>query len=40
MKKVVEIIQGIEINDFAQSKIDITTKELLEEQEAVRDLLT
>ena len=39
-KGEVEIIQDIEINDFAQSKIDITTKELLEEQEAVRDLLT
>ena len=39
-KGEVEIIQDIEINDFAKSKIDITTKELLEEQEAVRDLLT
>ena len=39
-KGEVEIIQDFEINDFAQSKIDITTKELLEEQEAVRDLLT
>ena len=36
---IVEIIQGIEINSFAQSKIDITTKELLSEKEAVKDLL-
>jgi|TARA_B110000438_G_C15819728_1_gene653784 malate dehydrogenase len=35
----VEIVQGIEINSFAQEKINITTKELLSEQEAVKDLL-
>ena len=36
----IEIIQGIEINNFAQEKIDVTTKELLEEKEAVKDLLS
>jgi len=36
----VEIIQGIEINNFAQEKIDVTTQELLEEKEAVKDLLS
>ena len=35
----VEIIQGIEINNFAQEKINITTEELLSEQEAVKGLL-
>jgi|TARA_B110000881_G_C18582835_1_gene522846 malate dehydrogenase len=35
----VEIIQGIEINDFAQAKIDTTTEELLSEKEAVKALL-
>ena len=35
----VEIIQGMEINNFAQEKIDITTNELLSEKEAVKDLL-
>ncbi len=35
----VEIIQGIEINDFAQAKIDTTTEELLSEKEAVKGLL-
>ena len=36
----IEIIQGIEINNFAQEKINVTTKELLEEKEAVKDLLS
>jgi len=36
----VEIIQGIEINEFAQSKIDTTTEELLQEKEAVKGLLS
>ena len=35
----VEIIQGLELNDFAKSKIKITTEELLSEKEAVSDLL-
>ena len=34
----VEIVQGIEINDFAKSKIQITTEELESEREAVADL--
>ena len=36
----IEIIQGIEINNFAQEKINVTTQELLEEKEAVKDLLS
>lgn len=35
----IEIVQGIEINDFAQEKIETTTQELLDEKEAVKDLL-
>jgi malate dehydrogenase len=35
----VEIVQGIEHNPWAQSKIDATRDELLEEREAVKDLL-
>ena len=35
----VDIVQGIELNDFAQAKIKITTEELLSEKEAVKDLL-
>ena len=35
----VEIIQGIELNEFAQSKIAITTQELESEREAVADLI-
>jgi len=35
----VDIVQGIELNDFAQAKIKTTTDELLSEKEAVRDLL-
>ena len=35
----VDIVQGIELNDFAQTKIKITTDELLSEKEAVKDLL-
>jgi len=38
--KTIEIIQGMEINDFAQAKIDTTTKELQSEKDAVKDLLT
>jgi malate dehydrogenase len=35
----VEIVQGIEHDDFARSKLIATTKELLEERAAVEDLL-
>jgi malate dehydrogenase len=35
----VEIVQGIEHNEWAQSKIDATCDELREEREAVKDLL-
>tara|TARA_Y100000996_G_scaffold401434_1_gene372367 strand:- start:225 stop:1223 length:999 start_codon:yes stop_codon:yes gene_type:complete len=36
----VEIVQDIEINDFAKSKIQITTEELESEREAVADLIS
>ena len=36
----VEIIQGIELNSFANSKIQITTEELESEREAVADLIS
>ena len=35
----IDIVQGIELNDFAQAKIKITTDKLLSEKEAVKDLL-
>ena len=35
----IDIVQGIELNDFAQAKIRITSDELLSEKEAVKDLL-
>ncbi len=35
----IEIVQNIELNDFAKSKIKITTEELLSEKAAVEDLL-
>ena len=35
----VEIVQGIEHDDFARSKIEATTQELLEERAAVEELL-
>ena len=35
----VEIVQGLELNDFSKSKIKITSEELLSEKEAVQDLL-
>jgi malate dehydrogenase len=35
----VEIVQGIQHDEFAASKIEITTAELLEERDAVADLL-
>lgn len=34
-----EIVEGLEINDFAQEKIDATKAQLLEEREVVKDLL-
>ncbi len=34
-----EIVQGIELNDFSQAKVDATKQELLEEQAAVQDLV-
>ena len=36
----VEIIQGVELNDFAQAKIKVTTDELQSEREAVEDLIS
>ena len=36
----VEIIQGVELNDFAQTKIKVTTDELQSEREAVEDLIS
>jgi len=36
---VVQIAQGIEHNAWAQAKIDATRQELLEERDAVKDLL-
>ena len=35
----IEIIQGIELNEFAQTKIKVTTEELESEREAVTDLI-
>jgi malate dehydrogenase len=35
----VEIVQGIEHNQWAQSRVDATRDELVEEREAVKDLL-
>jgi malate dehydrogenase len=34
-----EILQGVELNDFSREKIAATTQELLEEREAVQELL-
>jgi malate dehydrogenase len=36
----VEIIQGVELNDFAQARIKVTTEELQSEREAVADLIS
>jgi len=33
-----EIVEGLEVEDFAQSKIDATVNELKEERDAVRQL--
>ncbi|MFP4068662.1 MAG: malate dehydrogenase [Verrucomicrobiota bacterium] len=37
--QTVEIVQGIEVNDFSRSKIDASVRELEEEREAVKNLL-
>lgn len=37
--KTWEIVQGLEINDFARAKIDATVNELKEERDAVKELL-
>lgn len=34
----VEIVQGLEINDFARTKMDATAQELVEERDTVREL--
>lgn len=34
-----EVVQGVEINEFSRTKIDASIKELEEEREAVKDLL-
>lgn len=34
-----EIVQGVEVNEFSRGKIDATVAELVEEKEAVKDLL-
>ncbi|MHB8691839.1 MAG: malate dehydrogenase [Solirubrobacteraceae bacterium] len=33
-----EVVQGLEISDFSQSRIDATVKELVEERDAVKEL--
>jgi malate dehydrogenase len=33
-----EIVQGLELDDFARSRIDISVNELKEEREAVKQL--
>jgi len=35
----VKIVQDLELNDYAKAKIKITTNELLEEKEEVKDLI-
>lgn len=35
----IEVVQGIEINEFSRAKIDASVKELEDEREAVKDLL-
>ncbi|GAA5117829.1 malate dehydrogenase [Luteolibacter yonseiensis] len=34
-----EVVQGVPVNDFSQGRIDLTIAELLEEREAVKDLI-
>lgn len=33
-----EIVQGLDINEFSRTRIDISTGELADEREAVREL--
>jgi malate dehydrogenase len=33
-----EIVEGLEVGEFAQAKIDVTVNELKEERDAVRQL--
>ena len=35
---IAEIVEGLEVDDFAQGKIDATVNELKEERDAVRKL--
>ena len=35
----IQIIQGLEINYYAKEKLEITTKELLEEKEAISEII-
>lgn len=37
--KTWEVVKGVEVNDFSRQKIDASVQELLEEKEAVSDLL-
>ena len=34
-----EVVRDVELSDFAKSKIELTTKELVGEREIVKDLL-
>lgn len=34
-----KIVEGLKIDEYYQKKIDITTKELVEERDAVKELL-
>ena len=34
-----EVVQGVPVDAFSQGKIDLTIGELLEEREAVKDLI-
>jgi malate dehydrogenase len=33
-----QVVEGLELNDFARSRIDVTVNELKEEREAVKQL--
>jgi malate dehydrogenase len=33
-----EIVQGLELNDFSRSRLEVTVNELKEEREAVKEL--
>ena len=37
--KVIEIVQGLAIDDFSREKMDLTAKELLEERESALSFL-